>query len=148
MVIRPKMKVIKVVSKLEEGFKVVSKADGHTIIQDLPKPLGGADSGPTPTALILASLAGCICIVARFHAERKGIKIEDMEVTVSGEFDPRGFAGEDVKPGFQKIEVEVKIKSPNTEEEIKKFIEFVEKHCPIEDTVVSPTKVEVKITKV
>lgn len=148
MAIRPKMKVVKTTSKLEEGFKVTSHMDGHVLVQDLPKTLGGTDAGPSPTAVILATIAGCICIVARYHAKKKGIEIEDMEIDVSGEFDPRGFLGEDVKPGFQKITINVRIKSPNSEEEIKNFIKFVEDHCPILDTILSPPKVELIITKV
>lgn len=147
MVSKPKLKVIRTTSKLEEGFKVVTQAGKHVIIQDLPKVLGGNDEGPTPTAVILATIAGCICIVAKYHAEKKGIKLESMEVDVVGEFDPRGFLGEDVKSGFQNISITVKVKSPNTEEEIKKFMDFVEKHCPILDTILSPPKIKLEIVK-
>ncbi len=145
---RPKIKTIKVTSVLEEGFKVVTKARNHEIVQDLPESAGGKDAGPLPTELILASYGGCIGIVGRFHAKRLGIDLKGMEIIIEGDYDVRGFMGEDVKPGFTEIRVKVIVDAPNnSEEEIKKFVEFVEKHCPIGDTLVSPTKIVVEVQK-
>ncbi len=142
------LKTVRVTSTLEEGFKVVTKARKHVIIQDLPEFAGGKDAGPLPPELLLASLAGCIGIVARFHSGKFGIEIKGMEIEVEGDYDPRGFAGQDVKPGFQEIRVKVTVDAPDaSEEDLKKLMEFVEKHCPIEDTLVDTTKVVINVNK-
>ncbi len=142
------LKTVRVTSTLEEGFKVVTKARKHVIIQDLPEFAGGKDAGPLPPELLLASLAGCIGIVARFHSGKFGIEIKGMEIEVEGDYDPRGFAGQDVKPGFQEIRVKVTVDAPDaSEEDLKKLMEFVEKHCPIEDTLVDTTKIVINVNK-
>ncbi len=142
------LKTIKVTSTLEEGFKVVTKARKHVIVQDLPEFAGGKDSGPLPPELLLASLAGCIGIVARYHSGKFGIEIKGMEIEVEGDYDPRGFAGQDVKPGFQEIRVKVVVDAPSaSEEDLRRLMEFVEKHCPIEDTLVDTTKVVINVKK-
>jgi len=142
------LKTVKVTSTLEEGFKVITKARKHVIVQDLPEFAGGKDAGPLPPELLLASLAGCIGIVARYHSGKFGVEIKGMEIEVEGDYDPRGFAGQDVKPGFQEIRVRVVVDAPGASEEgLKKLMKFVEKHCPIEDTLVDTTKVVVKVEK-
>jgi len=131
---------------LAEGFKVEAQARKHKIVMDLPAPLG-SDAGPTPVDILLASLAGCIGIVARYHAPKHGIEIKNMNITVKAEYDTAGFEGQDVKPGLLNVNVVVEVESPNSEDEIKKFIEFVEKHCPIEDTLESETPVKTTVIK-
>ncbi len=138
--------VVEATSKLLEGFKVLSKTGKFEIIQDLPQPLGTGE-GPSPPALLLSALGACICIVTKFHAEKKGIKIDDIEARVVGELDPRGFMGENVKPGFEKILVEIKVKSPHSENEIKELIKEAEKHCPLADTISNLTEIKVTVTK-
>ncbi|MCD6340794.1 MAG: OsmC family protein [Desulfurococcales archaeon] len=140
------LKRTRVRATLTEGFKVEAQAKKHKIVMDLPAPLG-SDAGPTPVDILLASLAGCIGIVARFHAPKHGIEIKSMNITVEAEYDTAGFEGEDVKPGLLSVNVTVEIESPNSEEEIRKFIEFVKKHCPIEDTLKSETPVKTTIIK-
>jgi len=142
------LKTVKVTSTLEEGYKVVTKARKHVIVQDLPEFAGGKDEGPIPPELLLASLAGCVGIVARFHAQRFGIDLKGVEMVVEGDYDPRGFMGEDVKPGFQEIRLKVVFNAPNADEgKLKEFMDFISKHCPIADTLESPTKVRVEVRK-
>jgi uncharacterized OsmC-like protein len=134
---------------LREGFTVECKAGNHVILQDLPKTVGGTDRGPSPTELVLASLAGCIGIVARFHAPRLGINLKGLEIVVEGTYDVRGFMGEDVKPGFTSIATHVKVDAEGaTDEDIKKFINFVEAHCPVSDTLKSNVDVRISFERV
>ncbi len=131
---------------LTEGFKIEAIARNHKIIMDLPLPFGN-DAGPTPVDLLLASLAGCYGIVSRYHAPKHSIEIKSMNIIIEAEYDTAGFEGEDVKPGLQSINIIVEINSPNSEEEIKRFMEFVKKHCPIEDTLKSRTPINTVIMK-
>ncbi len=133
---------------LREGFTVECRAGNHVILQDLPEAVGGTDKGPSPTELVLASLAGCIGIVARFHAPRLGVNLRGLEITVEGTYDVRGFMGEDVKPGFTNIVAHVKVDAEGaTDEEVKKFIDFVEAHCPVSDTLKSNVNVRISFER-
>ncbi len=143
---KPLIKKARVEAKYAGGLAVKCTIGRHTLIQDLPESAGGKDLGPAPTELILASLAGCLGIVAAYHAPRLGIELQGMDIAVEGEYDVRGFLGEGVKPGFTKVKAEVTIRAKQTpKEKIMEFMKFVEEHCPISDTLKSKVNVEIEV---
>ena len=68
---------------------------GHTIRIDEPATAGGTDTGPSPTRLVAAGLAGCIAVTIEMYAARKGWDVGAVEVDVEVEYDgsaPLSFA--------------------------------------------------------
>lgn len=68
---------------------------GHSIVVDEPREAGGADTGPSPTRLLAASLASCIAITMEMYAGRKGWDLGDVGVDVEVTYDgpaPTSFA--------------------------------------------------------
>lgn len=57
----------------------------HTLTADEPRDLGGADEGPNPYDLLLASLASCKLITVRMYADRKGWPLSAAHVELSQE---------------------------------------------------------------
>ncbi len=68
---------------------------GHTVLVDEPASAGGTDTGPSPTRLVAAALAGCIAVTIEMYAERKGWDVGAVEVEVDVDYEdyaPRSFA--------------------------------------------------------
>jgi putative redox protein len=86
---------MKVVARRREGFAHdVEIEGGHTVRVDEPQTAGGTDTGPSPTRLLAASLAGCVAVTVEMYAERKGWDLGAVEVEVDAAYEgyaPRSF---------------------------------------------------------
>jgi putative redox protein len=79
---------MKVVARRRTGFTHdVEIEGGHTIRVDEPVAAGGGDTGPSPTRLVAAGLAGCVAVTIEMYAERKGWDVGAVEVDVEVEYD-------------------------------------------------------------
>jgi len=127
----------------KEGLRVEGEARGFKVIIDEPEELGGTNQGMNPVELVLCSLGSCQTILAASFAEKSKVDLEDFWVDVEGELDPDGFMGlSDVRPGYSNIRFHFHIKSNSPEENIKKFVELIEKRCPIADTLANLVQVD------
>lgn len=131
--------VFKSVATLLEGVTVECVSRNHKFILDEPQELGGADKGMNPCEALLSALGACKCIVAGAFAKAHNINLQDLKIEVEGDLDPDGFLGKNpsAKIGFSEIRTKIYIKSDSQEEDIKKFVEFIDKTCPIADTLVN-----------
>ena len=79
---------MRVVARRIEGFAhEVDVEGGHTLVVDEPPDRGGTDTGPRPTQLLAASLAGCTAITVEMYADRKGWDLGPIEVDVEVGYD-------------------------------------------------------------
>jgi putative redox protein len=87
---------MRVVARRRGGFAHdVEIEGGHTIRVDEPSAAGGTDTGPSPTRLVAAGLAGCTAVTIEMYAARKGWDVGAVEVDVDVEYEgfaPRSFA--------------------------------------------------------
>jgi putative redox protein len=57
----------------------------HQLIADEPVSVGGADAGPAPFDFIMTGLGACTSMTLRMYAERKGLALTKVSVTLSHE---------------------------------------------------------------
>lgn len=117
--------------------------------KDEPPVLLGEDHGATPVEYALAALNGCLTSSLIYHAAAQGIKIEEVESTLSGDLDLHGFLGmdESIRNGYEKINVSFKIKSDAPEEKLLELVELAQKRSPVFDIISHPTPIHVSMEK-
>jgi putative redox protein len=61
-------------------YAVHIDANGHKVLADEPRSNGGANAGPDPYDLLLASLAACTAITLRMYADRKQWDLKSLSL--------------------------------------------------------------------
>ncbi len=129
------------VKKLPGGLQVEGVSRNFKIIMDEPADMGGTNVGMNPVEATLCALGGCQSIVAAAFAQAQGVKFEEFYVDIEGDIDLDGFMGKsDVRPGLQEIRFTMHFKTDESQEKMEKFAEFIEKTCPVGDTLAKGTK--------
>jgi putative redox protein len=125
---------VRILARRIEGYAhEVDLEGGHELIVDEPHEAGGADTGPRPTQLLGASLAGCTAITIEMYAKRKGWDVGRVEVTVDMEYDgpvPRVF------------NVTVDLPADLDEEQRRRLLTIAAR-CPVHKVLAGEAKVEV-----
>lgn len=127
-------------SQLGERFRSSVQLRGHSLTVDEPHGIGGTDAGPTPIELVLAALGTCQEITYRAFATALAIPLETVAVTVEGDIDFRGFFAIDerIRPGFERLRVQVRLVSSAGEAELQRLTDTVNRHCPVLDMLSNP----------
>jgi putative redox protein len=125
---------VKVVAQRRSGYAHdVEIEGGHMIRIDEPTAAGGTDTGPSPTRLLAASLAGCTAITIEMYAERKGWEVGKVEVDVDVEYRdgaPLSFA------------VTLRLPSELSDEQRKRLL-IVASKCPVHKLIAGESEVTI-----
>lgn len=126
---------------LSEGLMVETESRGFKVILDEPQDLGGTNEGMNPVELTLCALGACQSIVAKLYAKQHGIELQDFRVELEGDLDTRGFKGDpNVRPGFSEIRFNMIMKTDASEEKAREFAAFIERTCPVGDSLMNNVK--------
>ena len=139
----------KISGTCETPTKTVVKARNFTMIIDEPPTLGGKDEGANPVEYLLAALAGCLNVVGHLVAKEMNMDLKRMEIEIEGKLNPEKFSGKETidRAGFKEIKVLIKIETDADEETLKKWLEAVERRCPVSDNISNPTPVKITFKK-
>jgi uncharacterized OsmC-like protein len=139
------MKTVEVQATLGERFTIESQIRGHKLYVDQPAAAGGQDYGPTPLEYLFLSLGACVMSIARIVAMQRKIVLRGMTVRVTGDVDVSVLLGKSTenRAGFAGITVAVGVDADLSPEEKQRFIEDVDRRCPVSETVEHGTRVSV-----
>lgn len=117
--------------------EVSIRAAGHEFTIDEPPALAGTNLGASPIEHLLASLGACQVITYQVWAAKLGIALDSVEVSLAGDLDVQGFFGLDpnVRPGFQSIDLTVRLNGPETSDRYAHLTKIVDEHCPVLDVL-------------
>ncbi len=137
------------VSDFYGAGKTHVRSKPYVFTKDEPEVLLGTDHGANPVEYALTALAGCVTTTLVYYAAAKGIKINKVESTLEGDIDIRGLLNldENVKVGYESIQVNFKIDSDAPEEELNELIQIAKKHSPVANTISNATPVNITLSK-
>jgi putative redox protein len=125
---------VRIAARRIEGYAhEVDVEGGHELIVDEPPDAGGTDTGPRPTQLLGASLAGCIAITVEMYANRKDWDVGRVEVTVDMEYEghvPHTFNVSVALPG-------------DLDDEQRRRLLAIATRCPVHKVLAGEARVEV-----
>ncbi len=127
--------------KLDKGMQVDTESNGFKILFDEPEKMGGTNEGINPMSALLSVMGACQAIVATMFAKQFNIEFDDFYLEIEGDMDMAGIMQKkDVRSGFQEIRFTMHFKSDNSKEELEEFSKFIEKNCPISDSLANGVK--------
>jgi uncharacterized OsmC-like protein len=111
---------------------------------DEPVELCGENTAANPQELLMSALNACMMVGYVAGCAVRGITLEALEVETAGELDLRGFLGidEKVKPGYDAIQVKVRIRGNGTPAQFREIHDTVLKTSPNYFNVSKPIKVD------
>jgi len=104
---------------------------------DEPAILLGKDTSANPVEHLLHALASCLTTSMVYHAAARGIQIDQVESTLEGDIDLRGFLDLDknVRTGYQGIRVNFKLKADVPDETLKEISQLGPAYSPVFDSL-------------
>jgi uncharacterized OsmC-like protein len=133
-----------------EGFTLGGEriARSHNIIADEPCELLGSDGAPNPQELLMAAVNACMMVGYVAGASLKGITLHSVEIQTKGTLDLRGFLGlsEDVPPGYESIDYEVRIKGDGSPAQYEEIHQTVMKTSPNYFNISRPVRMNATLT--
>lgn len=111
--------------------------------------VGGDGDTPCSADLLLAALAACQEITLRMVAANQGIDLDELEVVVEGDWDPRGTLGmgREFPIGLTSIRsrTRVRVGADVDGERAERFVRSAERYCVVLDTLRSGVPVDSRI---
>jgi uncharacterized OsmC-like protein len=127
-------RVITTVDAFAAGGSEHRRPAAHAVPTDLPEGLMGSDRGPSPLELATSALGACLATTLVAHASIRGIRLEAVEVQVSGAIDLRGTLDlAQVRPGFEGLQVTIQVESELSEDALTSFADEVVPLSPMLD---------------
>jgi putative redox protein len=108
---------------------------GHVIRTDQPVSNGGEDTGPTPTELFVASLAGCVAFYARRYLDRHKLPTEGLAVDAEFHMGSR-------PARVARIEVRLTVPA-GVPAERREALLAVASHCTVHNTLIATPEISV-----
>ena len=122
-----------------------TRREAFTLDADEPAIAAGKNSAPNSMEYVLHALATCLTGTLVTHAAVRGIQIEAVESSYTGDMDVRGLFGlsDDVRKGFNKVAVNMRVRSEASVEELTEMALY----SPVYDIVSKSVPTEFTLTK-
>ena len=123
----------------------LSHKTGFTLEADEPDILLGHDKAANPVEHLLHALASCVTTSMVYHAAARGIAITQVETSLDGDLDLRGFLGLDptVRNGYRQIRLKQRIQANVTDEQLRELSSLGPTFSPVFDSITKGVPISV-----
>lgn len=120
----------------EAGFRTEILANGHSLVADEPRSVGGDNTGPTPYDLLVAGLGACTAMTLRMYADRKDWDLTAVTVKLHHAKVHAEDCDCDTKATgrIDKIDRSIRLEGNLSEEQRSRLIEIAGR-CPVHRTL-------------
>jgi len=115
-----------------DGDRFAIGVRDHTITVDQPLADGGEDTAPTPTELLVASLASCVAFQARRYLARHQLPTTDLTVTADYNLEPHPARVTDIR-------IDIQLPHAVPVERLDALL-AVTRHCTVHNTLADPPR--------
>ena len=128
----------------EHGYLTEIMANGHYLIADGPKDVGGTNLGGTPYDLLVSALGACTAITLRMYANHKGLDVDELKVhlTRSKRHGPDAENPDNEAGKMEFIDMELEVTGDITPEQRERITEIAHR-CPVHKTLVNGLQVTI-----
>ena len=125
--------------------RTTTRAAAFTVDADEPAIAAGQNSAPNSMEYVLHALATCLTGTLVYHAAVRGIAVEAVESSYTGDMDVRGLFGlsDEVRKGFSNVAVNMRVRSDASVEELTEMALY----SPVYDIVSKSLPAEFTLTK-
>jgi uncharacterized OsmC-like protein len=134
------------VSDFHGANQDITRQQKFVLEADEPEILLGNDLGANPVEHLLHALAACVTSSMVYHAAARGIRIDEIESSIDGNIDIRGFLGLDknVRNGYENIRMNFKIKADVPDDQLQGICDMGPKFSPVFDSITKGVPITVK----
>lgn len=125
------------VAVIESGLSCRMHEKNSVLAADLPRAMGGEDSGPSPSTLFRAAISSCVAMGIKMWAARRDVEIDRVEVCIETDSDARGQLGvaDAVAPGFGDIRMQIRIESCADADLLREVVQTSLRYSPMIDVL-------------
>lgn len=131
------------------GELLIGTSQSLTAPVSIHSAVGGDHDGPNPGDYLAAALVACVDSTMRIIADRLGIALEDLSVSVRADIDVRGTlcVSGDVPVGFQHIALSIQVRPAEgtRPEAVSMLIQATEHCCVVLQTLRNGVTVETDV---
>ncbi|OAA93993.1 OsmC family protein [Clostridium coskatii] len=141
---------VKAVVEKKDGIAVEAHSGGFKVLLDKTKQSGGTNKGMNPAQLLLCTLGGCQAMSIASYADKYGVNIKYLSIELEGDMDSNTSPDSSTsRSGYQDIRFNVNIRTDSSENKVRELVEFVEKTCPMGDSIrngvpIEPAKISIE----
>lgn len=133
-----------IVARTGQGYRTEVYARGFDLVVDEPESLGGSGAGPSPVDYLAVALAACKSLTLRMYADRKGLPVEAITVSVRHSRKPKPHDPEG--PKLDTFECTIAIEGALDGATRARMLELAER-CPVQRMLTSEVQIRSQLAE-